>query len=115
MEDSWVTEKNIKVDTPEVTEFYVNKDTFTALDSKPHNDNIDSPKQKENNRSSTLTLSGSINEPMDMNVNENSFFKSQNKEIFQDVIANTVHSEDQEKSNLYVKYNSNGSASAIKV
>ncbi|TKY67451.1 hypothetical protein E2542_SST10345 [Spatholobus suberectus] len=115
LQDSRVTEKNIEVDTPEVTDFYVNKDTFTALDSKPNSNNIDSPKQKENNGSCTPTLSDSINEPMEMDVNEYSIFKSQNKEKCQNIIANTVQvGEDQDKNNLSVKYNSNGSSSAIK-
>ena len=106
----------MKVDTPEATDFYVNKDTFTSLGSKPNSDNIDSQKQKENNGSCTPALSYYINEPMEMDVNENSIFKSQNKEKCQDIIASTVQvGVDQENNNPYLKYNSNGSASAVKV
>lgn len=115
LQDSRVTEKNIKVDTPEVTKFYVNKDTFTALDGKPNSDNTDSPMQKEN-RSFIPALCDSINEPMEMHVNENSIFKSQNKEQCRYIIDNTIQvGEDQEKNNPSLKYNSNGSASAVKV
>ncbi|KAL5169264.1 hypothetical protein HKD37_11G031208 [Glycine soja] len=115
LQDSRVTEKNVKVDTPEATDFYVNKDTFTSLGSKPNSDNIDSQKQKENNGSCTPALSYYINEPMEMDVNENSIFKSQNKEKCQDIIASTVQvGVDQENNNPYLKYNSNGSASAVK-
>lgn len=116
MQDTRVTEKNIKVDTPEVTEFYVNEDMFTAHDSKPKIDNIDSPKQKENNRSCTPALSDSICEPMEMTMNENSILKSKIKEKCQYIIGSTVQAgEDLEKKNPSVKYNSIGSASAEKV
>lgn len=113
--DSRVTEKNIKVGTPEVTELYVNKETFTAVDNKPNGDNIDSLKQKENNGSCTPALSDSISEPMEIIVNGYPIFKSQYKEKCKNIIANTVQvGEDQEKNNLNVKYNSNGSASGVK-
>ncbi|WVZ03247.1 hypothetical protein V8G54_024053 [Vigna mungo] len=113
---SRVTEKNIKVDTPEVTELYVNEDMFTAHDSKPNNDNIDSPKQKENTGSCTLALSDSIYEPMEMIMNENSISKSKIKEKCQYIIDNTVQvdEDDLERNNPSVKYNSNGSASTVK-
>ncbi|KAL9296512.1 hypothetical protein ACSQ67_022408 [Phaseolus vulgaris] len=115
LQDTRVTEKNIKVDTPEVTEFYVNEDMFTAHDSKPKIDNIDSPKQKENNRSCTPALSDSICEPMEMTMNENSILKSKIKEKCQYIIGSTVQAgEDLEKKNPSVKYNSIGSASAEK-
>ncbi|KAH1220251.1 hypothetical protein GmHk_12G033955 [Glycine max] len=115
LQDSRVTEKNIKVNTPEATDFYVNKDTFTALDSKPNSDNIDLPKQKEHHGSCTPALSYYINEPIEMDVNENSIFKSQNKEKCQYIIGNTVQvGVDQEKNYLSLKYNSNAYASAVK-
>lgn len=116
LQDTRVTEKNIKVDTPEVTELYVNEDMFTAHDSKPNNDNIDSPKQKENTGSCTLALSDSIYEPMAMIMNENSILKSKIKEKCQYIIDNAVQvDEDLERNNPSVKYNSNGSASTVKV
>ncbi|XP_047161287.1 uncharacterized protein LOC124831357 [Vigna umbellata] len=115
LQDTRVTEKNIKVDTPEVTEFYVNEDMFTAHDSKPNNDNIDSPKQKENTGSCTLALSDSIYEPMEMTMNENSILKSKIKEKYQYIIDNTVQvDEDLERNNPCVKYNFNGPASTVK-
>ncbi|KAK7341586.1 hypothetical protein VNO80_24521 [Phaseolus coccineus] len=115
LQDTRVTEKNIKVDTPEVTEFYVNEEMFTALDSKPKSDNIDSPKQKVNNRSCTPALSDSICEPMVMTMNENSNLESKIKEKCQYIIGNSVQAgEDLEKNNPSVKYNSIGSASAEK-
>ncbi|XP_014521141.1 uncharacterized protein LOC106777845 isoform X2 [Vigna radiata var. radiata] len=115
LQDTRVTEKNIKVDTPEVTELYVNEDMFTAHDSKPNNDNIDSPKQKENTGSCTLALSDSIYEPMAMIMNENSILKSKIKEKCQYIIDNAVQvDEDLERNNPSVKYNSNGSASTVK-
>jgi len=114
LHDTRVTEKNIKVETPEVTEFYANEDMFTAQDRKPNSDNIDSPKQKENNRSCTPALSDSIYEPMEMTMKENSILKSKIKEKPQYIIDNTV-GEDIEKNNSSVNYNSIGSASADKV
>ncbi|QCD88448.1 hypothetical protein DEO72_LG3g2996 [Vigna unguiculata] len=115
LQDTRVTEKNIKVDTPEVTEFCVNEDMFTTNDSKPNNDNIDSPKQKENTGCYTLALSDSIYEPMEMTMNENSILKSQIKEKCQYINDNTVQvDEDLERNNPSVKYNSNGFASAVK-
>lgn len=116
LQDTRVTEKNIKVDTPEVTEFCVNEDMFTTNDSKPNNDNIDSPKHKENTGCYTLALSDSIYEPMEMTMNENSILKSQIKEKCQYINDNTVQvDEDLERNNPSVKYNSNGFASAVKV
>jgi len=50
----FLIEKIIKT---EVTDFYVNKGTFTALDSKPNSDNIDLPELKENHGSCTPALS----------------------------------------------------------
>ena len=51
-----------------------------------------------------------------MDVNENSIFKSQNKEKCQYIIGNTVQvGVDQEKNYLSLKYNSNAYASAVKV
>ncbi|KAJ1376207.1 double strand RNA binding domain from DEAD END PROTEIN 1 [Sesbania bispinosa] len=106
LQDSRVIEKNIIVDSPEVTE---SKDTFTGLDSKPSSDDIESLKQKE-----TLRLSDSIKEPHEMDVNEFSIFPSQNKEKCQN-ISNTIQvGEDQEKNNTSVQHNSNGSKSAVK-
>ncbi|CAJ1933317.1 unnamed protein product [Sphenostylis stenocarpa] len=114
LQDSRVTEKNITVDTREVAEFYVNKDTFIAVNSKPNDDNIDSPKRKDN-RSCTPSLSDSIYEPMEMSVNENSNLKSQDKEKIQHIIGKSVQiGEDQEKNNPSPKFNYDGSASAVK-
>ncbi|KAL2328852.1 hypothetical protein Fmac_022279 [Flemingia macrophylla] len=113
--DSRVREKNKKVGTPKLTEIYASKETFTALVNKPISDNIDSLKQKENNRSCTLALSDSTNEPMEIIVNGYSNFKSKNNEKCKNIIANSVQvGEDQKKNNLSVKYNSNGSASVVK-
>ena len=110
-----VTEKNIKVDSLEVTESYVSEVTSIGLDSKPSSDNIESLKQKENNGSCTLRRSDYIKEPCDMDVDESSIVSSQNKEKC-NYIANTIQGgEDQVKNNPSVHYKSNGSTIAVKV
>lgn len=100
------------VDSPNVTQSYATEDTFIGLDNKRSSDNIELPKQKENNGSCTLRMSDFVKDCHDMDVDKSSTFESPNKEKCQ-YIANTVQvGEDQEKNNPYY---SNGSTRAVKV
>ncbi|KAK7262576.1 hypothetical protein RJT34_30150 [Clitoria ternatea] len=106
---------NMMVDSPNVTDSNVNKDTFTDLDNGPSSGNIKSSRRKGNTESRTLALS--VKEPNEIDMNESSIFASQNKEKSQCVISSVHVGEGHEKNKLSLQYNSNGSASvkALKV
>ncbi|CAJ2679056.1 uncharacterized protein LOC123916860 isoform X1 [Trifolium pratense] len=50
LQDSRVTEKNIMVNIPEVTESYIFKDIYSGIDSKPSEDNFETQEQNKEKR-----------------------------------------------------------------
>lgn len=103
------------VDSPEVTESHVSSEGMSiGLDNKPSSVTIEVLNQKENNGCCTITLSGSVKEAQDMDVDNSLVFPSENKEPQH--IANTLQvSEDQGIENPSVQHYSHGSPSPIKV
>jgi len=115
LQDSRVVEKNITVDSPEVTESYISKDMYSGIDYKPSEHDVEMHEQKENNGSCTLRLHDSITETHEMDVDKSSIYPSQNKEKCQKITNTIQFGEHQEKSNPSVQFKSNGSANAIQV
>ncbi|KAL1361862.1 hypothetical protein HN51_010182 [Arachis hypogaea] len=113
LQDSRVTEKNIKGDSSVVTESSASEDMSTGLDSKPERYNI-APKQKKDNESITLRQSNHIKEPCDMDLDESSIFPSENKDICNDIVNTVQLGEDQEKKKPSVHYKSNARTSEVK-
>ncbi|CAL0324048.1 unnamed protein product [Lupinus luteus] len=116
LQDPKLPQKNIMADSPEVTESHVSSDEgmFVALYNKPGCDDIESLKQKENNRSCTIMHSDSIEEANDMNVDDSTLFSSHNKAECQDIAHTLQVSEDQEIETPSVQHYSNGSSALVK-
>lgn len=113
LQDLRVVEKNIMVDSPEVTESYISKDLDSGIYSKPSEGDIEMHEQKENNGSCTLRPCDSIMETHEMDVNKSSIYPSQNKEKCQKITNAIQFGEHQEENNPSVQFKSNGSGNAI--
>ncbi|XP_061367309.1 uncharacterized protein LOC133310397 [Gastrolobium bilobum] len=115
LQDLKLAEKNIIVNSPEVTESYVSSEGMSVgLDNKPGGDNIESLNLEENNECCTTTRSASIKEAQDMDVDNSSVFPSKAEEECQHIANALQVSEDQEIENPSVQHHSNGSTSPMK-